>query len=229
MRRQRLGIMGGTFDPIHNGHLAIARAAMDAMALDRVLFIPDYLPPHKAAGWAPAGDRMAMTLLATMDEPRFLVSDMELVRKGPSYTVDTMRILHRRWHRFYDLYFIIGGDSAEALDTWCRIEETMRYCTFLAIGRVGYRERHEDVTKRLAQKGLTRLVWIDAKAPDISSTMIRQRLSRGESIILKINCELLAPLFILTLQIYRFCAMISLWMGLYRPHLFHYGKKEVTS
>ena len=63
--------MGGTFDPIHNGHLAIARAAMDAMALDRVLFIPDYLPPHKAAGWAPAGDRMAMTLLATMDEPRF--------------------------------------------------------------------------------------------------------------------------------------------------------------
>lgn len=82
----------------------------------------------------------------------FLVSDMELVRKGPSYTVDTMRILHRRWHRFYDLYFIIGGDSAEALDTWCRIEETMRYCTFLAIGRVGYRERHEDVTKRLAQK-----------------------------------------------------------------------------
>lgn len=71
MRRQRLGIMGGTFDPIHNGHLAIARAAMDAMALDRVLFIPDYLPPHKAAGWAPAGDRMAMTLLATMDEPRF--------------------------------------------------------------------------------------------------------------------------------------------------------------
>ena len=56
-----------------------------------------------------------MTLLATMDEPRFLVSDMELVRKGPSYTVDTMRILHRRWHRFYDLYFIIGGDSAEAL------------------------------------------------------------------------------------------------------------------
>lgn len=182
MRRQRLGIMGGTFDPIHNGHLAIARAAMDAMALDRVLFIPDYLPPHKAAGWAPAGDRMAMTLLATMDEPRFLVSDMELVRKGPSYTVDTMRILHRRWHRFYDLYFIIGGDSAEALDTWCRIEETMRYCTFLAIGRVGYRERHEDVTKRLAQKGLTRLVWIDAKAPDISSTMIRQRLSRDESI-----------------------------------------------
>ena len=58
----------------------------------------------------------------------------------------------------------------------------MRYCSFLAIGRVGYRERHEDVTKRLAQKGLTRLVWIDAKAPDISSTMIRQRLSRGESI-----------------------------------------------
>ena len=115
MRRQRLGIMGGTFDPIHNGHLAIARAAMDAMALDRVLFIPDYLPPHKAAGWAPAGDRMAMTLLATMDEPRFLVSDMELVRKGPSYTVDTMRSLHRRWHRFYDLYFIIGGDRPKPL------------------------------------------------------------------------------------------------------------------
>ena len=181
MRRQRLGVMGGTFDPIHNGHLMIAEAAASALHLDRVLFIPDYIPPHKAAGTASAGDRMAMTILAVQGHPLFLPSDMELRRKGRSYTYDTMRALHRRWHRFYDLYFIIGGDSAEQLATWYRIGDTMRYCTFVAAGRPGYAARRDEVTEALARRGLKRLIWVDAEEMDSSSTEIRRRLAAGES------------------------------------------------
>jgi nicotinate-nucleotide adenylyltransferase len=182
MRRQRLGIMGGTFDPIHNGHLMIARAAMEALHLDRVLFIPDRIPPHKAAGSTPAGDRLAMVILAIADEPRFLPSDMELRRKGPSYTYDTVRALYRRLHAIYDLFFIIGGDSAEALPTWYRIRETMRYCTFAAVGRPGYAAQREKVVQRLAARGLKRFIWVNADEMDISSTMIRQRLKEGKSV-----------------------------------------------
>ena len=182
MRRQRLGIMGGTFDPIHNGHLMVAFAAMKALSFDRVLFIPDRIPPHKTAGSTPAGDRLAMTILATREEPRFLVSDLELRRKGPSYTYDTVRALYRRLHRLYDLYFIIGGDSAEALSTWYRIRETMRYCTFVAVGRPGYAAHHDEVSRYLAGKGLKKFEWVDAEEMDISSTDIRKRLYDGKPV-----------------------------------------------
>jgi nicotinate-nucleotide adenylyltransferase len=182
MRRQRLGIMGGTFDPIHNGHLMIAEAATKALHLDRVLFIPDYIPPHKAAGTTPGGDRLAMTILAVAYNPLFLPSDMELRRKGPSYTYDTMRILYRRWHRFYDLFFIIGGDSAEQLATWYRIRETMKFCTFAAVGRPGYAVHRDEVTKYLARRGLKKFIWVDAGEMDISSTEIRKRLAAGQSV-----------------------------------------------
>ena len=83
MGRQRLGILGGTFDPIHNGHLMIARAMLDKLGLDRILFIPDYIPPHKR-GWhcSPSADRLAMTILAAAEDPRYTVSPMELDRAG---------------------------------------------------------------------------------------------------------------------------------------------------
>ena len=123
-----------------------------------------------------------MTILATREEPRFLVSDLELRRKGPSYTYDTVRALYRRLHRLYDLYFIIGGDSAEALSTWYRIRETMRYCTFVAVGRPGYAAHHDEVSRYLAGKGLKKFVWVDAEEMDISSTDIRKRLYDGKPV-----------------------------------------------
>ena len=139
MGRQRLGILGGTFDPIHNGHLMIARAMQEQLHLDRVLFIPDYIPPHKRGReCSPSADRLAMTLLATRDNPLCTVSDMELRRGGVSYTSDTLRQLYRRWHRFYDLYFLIGADSAEQLPTWHNIREAMEYATFAAAARPGF-------------------------------------------------------------------------------------------
>lgn len=148
MGRQRLGIFGGTFDPIHNGHLMIARAMQEQLGLDRILFIPDYIPPHKQ-GWhcSPSADRLAMTILAAAEDPRYTVSAMELERGGVSYTCDTLRQLHRRWHRFYDLYFIIGADSAEQLPTWHNIREAMHYATFAAAAVPGSPPRRRKSVK----------------------------------------------------------------------------------
>lgn len=183
MGRQRLGILGGTFDPIHNGHLMIARSMQEQLHLDRVLFIPDYIPPHKR-GWqcSPSVDRLAMTLLATQDNPLYTVSDMELRRGGVSYTSDTLRQLYRRWHRLYDLYFLIGADSAEQLPTWHNIQEAMEYATFAAAARPGFAPQKDAVSARLARQGLTRLCWVDTPEMDLSSTEIRKKVRRGESI-----------------------------------------------
>lgn len=183
MGRQRLGILGGTFDPIHNGHLMIARAMQEQLHLDRVLFIPDYIPPHKRGReCSPSADRLAMTLLATRDNPLCTVSDMELRRGGVSYTSDTLRQLYRRWHRFYDLYFLIGADSAEQLPTWHNIREAMEYATFAAAARPGFAPQKEAVSARLARQGLTHLCWVDTPELDLSSTEIREKVRRGESI-----------------------------------------------
>ncbi len=183
MGRQRLGILGGTFDPIHNGHLMIARAMQEQLHLDRVLFIPDYIPPHKRGReCSPSADRLAMTLLATGDNPLCTVSDMELRRGGVSYTSDTLRQLYRRWHRFYDLYFLIGADSAEQLPTWHNIREAMEYATFAAAARPGFAPQKEAVSARLARQGLIHLCWVDTPELDLSSTEIREKVRRGESI-----------------------------------------------
>ena len=155
MGRQRLGILGGTFDPIHNGHLMIARAMLDKLGLDRILFIPDYIPPHKR-GWhcSPSADRLAMTIQAAAEDPRYTASPMELDRGGVSYTCDTLRQLYRKWHRFYDLYFIIGAESAEQLPTWHHIREAMTSATFAAAARPGFAPHKEKVSEELARQGL---------------------------------------------------------------------------
>ena len=183
MGRQRLGILGGTFDPIHNGHLMIARAMLDKLGLDRILFIPDYIPPHKR-GWhcSPSADRLAMTILAAAEDPRYTVSPMELDRGGVSYTCDTLRQLYRKWHRFYDLYFIIGADSAEQLPTWHHIREAMTYATFAAAARPGFAPHKEKVSEELARHGLRNLVWVETPELDISSTAIRERIRKGEPV-----------------------------------------------
>lgn len=183
MQKQRLGIMGGTFDPIHNGHLMIAREIQKQLHLDRVLFIPAYVSPFKQGlHCAPSEDRMAMTLLACQDNPLFTVSDLELKRGGVSYTYDTLRQLYRRWHRIYDLYFIIGADSAEQLPGWHKIRQAMQLATFAAAARPGFAPHKERVSARLHKAGLHKLVWVDTPELDVSSTEIRQRLQAGQGI-----------------------------------------------
>src|SRR5260370_2623629 len=113
----RLGIFGGTFDPIHIGHIAAAGAAMECAHVDRVIFIPSAQPPHRAAATAPAEDRLAMTNLAMQREPRFEVSDVEVTRGGRSYTADTLAELARE-HPSDELFLILGWDAARLFRTW---------------------------------------------------------------------------------------------------------------
>ncbi len=183
MGKLRLGIMGGTFDPIHKGHVMIARNIQEQLHLDRVLFIPAYVSPFKQDQHSlPAEDRMAMTLLACQDNPLFTVSSMELQRGGVSYTSDTLRKLYRRWHRFYDLYFIIGADSAEQLPGWHNIREAMQYATFAAAARPGFAPHKDRVTAMLHKAGLHNFLWVDTPEMAVSSTEIRQRLQAGQPI-----------------------------------------------
>jgi len=183
MRKLRLGIMGGTFDPIHNGHLMIAREIQKQLHLDRVLFIPTYVSPFKQDGHScPSEDRLAMTLLACQQDPLFTVSTMELDRGGVSYTYDTLRQLYRRWHRFYDLYFIIGADSAEQLPGWYRIREAMQLATFAAAARPGFAPHKDRVSACLHKAGLHRFLWVDTPEMAISSTEIRQHIQAGQPI-----------------------------------------------
>lgn len=183
MARLRLGIFGGTFDPVHNGHLMLARVMQKKLQLDRVLFIPDHVSPFKQQEQhAPDRDRLAMLQLAVKDDPDFLVSTRELKRGGVSYTYITLRQLYRQLHQFYELYFLIGADSAEQLGGWYRIQDSMKMAIFAAAARPGFAPHKERVTALLQQQGLERLLWVDTPEVDLSSTDIRQKIQAGKPI-----------------------------------------------
>ena len=181
----RIGIMGGTFNPIHEGHLTIARAAKKAGRLDQVIFLPSGQPPHKQSiQLASAVSRLNMTILAISGQDGFSVSDMEVLREGTTYTVDTLRELTQirpdvQW------YYIIGADSLFQLHTWRtpeKIAELLQDGGMIVVPRPG---ADMDALNREAEKlrgtiGLKTLIAED-EGPDISSTDIRERLLRGES------------------------------------------------
>jgi nicotinate-nucleotide adenylyltransferase len=134
----RLGLLGGTFNPIHNGHLAVARQTRDALHLDRILFIPTSDPPHKPQqNLAPAKDRYEMARLAIAADPAFSISDIELQRPGKSYTVDTIRLLQREYGADAALFFLIGLDAFLDFQTWREPETLLGLCSFVVISRPG--------------------------------------------------------------------------------------------
>jgi nicotinate-nucleotide adenylyltransferase len=123
---RRIGVFGGTFDPIHIGHLAAVQDAADALDLERVLFVPNSRPPHKAQSpVSPAADRVAMVKLSLEDNPEFELSMVEFERDGPSYTLDTMRVLRRQFGPDTELYFLTGCDALGDLHTWHRPQELL--------------------------------------------------------------------------------------------------------
>lgn len=133
----RIALFGGTFDPIHIGHLAVARQACQQLKLDRVIFIPSGTPPHRATGpIATAEQRCAMVALAIAKEPNFELSDLEARREGLSYTVDTVRTFAQTYPDA-SLYFILGDDCAAKLHRWKGIEEMLKLVTFIAAHRGG--------------------------------------------------------------------------------------------
>jgi nicotinate-nucleotide adenylyltransferase len=165
----RVGIFGGTFDPIHVGHLAIANAALESVPLDRIVFIPAKRAPLKDQGpVAGEADRLAMVELAIAGEPRFSVSQVELDRDGPSYTVETLE----RLAGADELFLILGGDALAALPRWKDPDRIRQLATLIVAERPGTPER--------AANGS--IVAFDAPRIDISSREIRARAARGRSL-----------------------------------------------
>jgi nicotinate-nucleotide adenylyltransferase len=165
----RLGVFGGTFDPVHVGHLAIARAALEAVPLDRVLFVPARRSPLKERGpFASEADRLAMLETAIADEPRFSLSHAELEREGPSYTVETLE----RLAGDDELFLILGSDALADFPRWKDPERIARLVTLLVADRPGAPAPAADAPVRM----------FDAPRLDISSRELRARVARGRSL-----------------------------------------------
>ena len=171
---ERLGIMGGTFDPIHCGHLLLARNLLERLPLDRILFVPAADPPHKnhRTDIATGAHRWAMVKRAIADEPGFEVSSVELERNGKSYTVDSLRLLGQR-HPGSELFLLIGADNVSDISTWHDPEGILELCTVVAGSRTMATATPPD------PELVSRIVFVETPAIDISSTRIRQRLRDG--------------------------------------------------
>lgn len=181
----RIGILGGSFNPVHLGHLVMAQDALERFGLDRVLFVPANQPPHKPTpGMASAADRLTMLQLATRGDPRFAVCEEELQRGGVSYTVDTLRRL-RELHPGAGLHFIIGGDTLRELHTWKDIYTVLELCVMVTIARPGFRTEGLDAEGlRLDDPWPARLAAnvVTGHLVAVSSTDIRARAARGWSV-----------------------------------------------
>jgi len=197
----KLGILGGTFNPIHYGHLAAAEEIRKRLTLDRVLFIPSFLPPHKQEEGVPSAEqRFAMVRLAIAGNPVFVPSDVEIKRGGRSFTIDTIESL-RASYPDAELFFITGLDSFLDIQTWHGWERLLSLCCFVVLSRPGYRFIDLQKVGFLKQESLTldrldqgMLMHAEVRSGrfficlemiplhDISSTDIRKRVSRRESI-----------------------------------------------
>ena len=173
-----IGLMGGSFNPIHCGHVALARAALESGRVERVLFLPTGNPPHKKEGLADKFDRLRMVELAVEHEAGMAVCREEIDRDGVIYTVDTLAALKRKMPDC-TLTYLIGADTLRALGTWRRVETVIERCKFLVMMREG--ETREEVI-RLAglwtQRG-AQIDFLDARKMDISSTQIREQTQKG--------------------------------------------------
>ena len=175
-----IAIMGGTFDPVHTGHLVIAEEARARFGLDEVVFVPAAEPPHKpGADISPAEDRYAMVLLATASNPFFSVSRVELDRPGPSYSIDTIRQF-RSSYAGASLYFLTGADAVLEILAWRDPEALIRECRFIAAARPGY--DLSQLQRRLPEHFLAAIDTLVVPGVDISSSDICRRVREGASI-----------------------------------------------
>ncbi len=177
----RLGIMGGTFDPVHVGHTQIARAALKEAGLDQVLFLPDGDPPHKTP-FASGPDRLMMIRLAIGGEPAFAVSERELKRPGRTYSVDTLEELGRECPESI-LHYIIGSDTLYQFPTWKTAQRVAQLCRMIVVLRPGnlLEDVREEQRRLHAGYGLISTLLTEA-GPDISSSQVRMAIKTGQDI-----------------------------------------------
>lgn len=170
-RRRQIGLFGGTFNPVHLGHLIMAQAAGTQLGLEKVLFMPDNLPPHVDHKDAiPAPKRVEMLQAAIHDNPLFDLELIEVQRGGVSYTIDTMRALTKA-HPDTDYFFIIGADMVNYLPKWRDIDALVKLVHFVGVKRRGF-----------APTSAYPITWVDAPLVDISSSEIRNKIKLGQSI-----------------------------------------------
>lgn len=179
----RIGVLGGSFDPIHVGHLILAEQARSEFKLDKVVFMPAKLPPHKLdKSLTHVDERFEMTRIAIHDHDDFMISDLELRREGTSYTVDTIYQLKALFPEAA-IFFIAGADSIFQLETWMTFKELLQMVTFLGAVRPGHSK--DEFTKKVSE--LNEKYHADVRAIefpmiDISSTIIREKLYTGQSV-----------------------------------------------
>lgn len=175
----RIGIMGGTLDPVHNGHIEIARSVRAELGLDGVMLLPAGDPPHKKRE-SDKLDRLEMAKRAAAEFDWMFVSDLEIARKGTTYTVDTLRALKRKQPDAEWIY-IIGADTLNILDSWRNFPEIARLCAFAAVSRPGV-SGERAYAALLKERYGAEIIFAKASGPDISSTAIRARIAEGRSI-----------------------------------------------
>jgi len=178
---RQLGILGGTFNPPHLGHLVMAQEALDQLGLDRVVLMPVSRPPHKEAADDPGPEaRLELCRLAVAGDERLAVSALEIERGGASYTADTLRELHARQPE-QELTFIVGGDMAHSLPAWREPEAVLSLARLAVAEREGV--RREDIATRLSElhRG-DRVVFFDMPRIDVSSSSIRRRVAEGRPV-----------------------------------------------
>ncbi|MBL7158044.1 MAG: nicotinate (nicotinamide) nucleotide adenylyltransferase [Candidatus Omnitrophica bacterium] len=166
----RIGILGGTFNPVHNGHLYIAQEARKKLSLNKVVFVPAHIPPHKKIkGNATAINRVRMLKLALKRRKGFSFSLYEIRKKGVSYSVDTLKYFRKKYGKHTKLFFIIGSDWAGGLKGWKKAQELARLAVFVIAPRPGFKRKKVVKTLRIARK-------------DISSSEIRKRVKNGKAV-----------------------------------------------
>jgi nicotinate-nucleotide adenylyltransferase len=196
----RTAVFGGSFNPIHYGHLVLADEVLDALALDLILFVPAAVPPHKSPAYlAPAPDRYAMVEAAVAGHPKFAVSDLELRRAGPSYTVDTLAALHIPRA---DLFLIVGSETFLDLLTWHEPRRIAQLARLVVVPRVGSAfDPDSDAVRKVVREIGDEPLIVRATSLPISASDLRRRVREGRSVAYRLPQSVAA--YIQAKRLYR--------------------------
>ena len=182
VEKRRIGIIGGTFNPIHLGHLMIAEVACESFNLEKVIFVPARIPPHKHNDVIASRHRYAMAAAAVSDNPNFEISDIEMRREGPSYTVDTIQHFKIIYGPNVEFYFIAGTDTIRALPTWKFIEELLDEVHFIGATRPDGSSVIDATLDELGPKAYEKIHVMEVPEMKLSATYLRERLRSGKTV-----------------------------------------------